>query len=90
MMSRASLKILDEPTASMDPRQELAFYDLFNHLLAKDTTITISHRLNSCKTVDWIYVIDHGRVCEQGSHQDLMRQNGMYAEMFRKQRSQFI
>lgn len=90
MMSGAGLKILDEPTASMDPRQELAFYELFDRLFTGDTTVTISHRLNSCKAADWIYVVEDGRVCEQGTHRDLMQKGGMYAEMFSRQRSQFV
>lgn len=82
--------ILDEPTASLDPKAESEIYtDFFN--MAKDkTTIFISHRLAASTVADKIAVFSDGKIVEYGSHNDLIRRNGMYAEMYRKQSSQYI
>lgn len=85
IVSSAPLKILDEPTASLDPVSESMIYRKFEQISRGRTTIFISHRLGSTKLADIIYVISDGRIAESGSHEELMKKNGIYAEMFRTQ-----
>ncbi|MCL2546373.1 MAG: ABC transporter ATP-binding protein/permease [Oscillospiraceae bacterium] len=86
MMSLAPFKILDEPTASLDPLSESRVYGEFETLSAGKTTLFISHRLGSTKLADEILVIDKGKLIEQGSHAELMMRKGLYAEMFESQK----
>jgi ATP-binding cassette subfamily B protein len=77
--------VLDEPTASLDARAE---HDLFNRvrtLLAGRTVLLISHRFSSVRSADRIYVLDAGRIVESGVHDDLLRGDGLYAELFQLQ-----
>lgn len=85
--SSAALRILDEPTASLDPVAETKLYQLFEDTLTKDSsTIFISHRLGSTKLADEIILIDDGMVKEKGSHHELMKKNGLYKRMFDSQK----
>ena len=88
--SPAPLRILDEPTAALDPMAESAIYSQFEELSRGVTTIFISHRLASAKLADVIYVIDGGAVAETGGHEELMARGGLYAEMFESQRGWYI
>ncbi len=81
----ACIYILDEPTAALDPIGEANIYRNFRQLTGDKTTILISHRLGVASVVDRILVFDKGRVVEDGSHEELMAQNGLYAEMYRAQ-----
>lgn len=87
ILSDASLKILDEPTAALDPISESNLYDEFKEISKGKTTIFISHRLGSTKLADEIFVIENGKVIEKGSHRELMNINGKYANMYESQRS---
>lgn len=85
LFRRSSLVILDEPAAALDPRRE---YELFANLRASlggRTALIISHRFSNVRHADRIYVLKQGRIVEEGSHLDLMRQAGMYAELFTMQ-----
>ncbi|MCL1996674.1 MAG: ABC transporter ATP-binding protein/permease [Defluviitaleaceae bacterium] len=86
LLSRAPIKILDEPTASLDPIAESRIYQEFEGLMKGKTTIFISHRLGSTKLADEIIVINNGGISERGSHDTLMEAGGIYAEMFDSQR----
>jgi len=86
LISRAPIKILDEPTAALDPIAESRIYQEFEGLMRDKTTIFISHRLGSTKLANEILVIDAGRVTERGSHDALMKIEGTYAQMFDAQR----
>jgi ATP-binding cassette, subfamily B, bacterial len=80
-----SIAILDEPSSALDPYAE---YKLNKNMMesAKDATIIfISHRLSTTRDADRIYLFEHGEIIEQGSHNELMEQNGQYAMMFEKQ-----
>jgi len=85
LISRATVKILDEPTAALDPISESRVYSEFENLMSGKTTIFISHRLGSTKLADEILVIDGGKITERGTHDELMDENGDYAEMFEAQ-----
>jgi len=83
--SDAAVMILDEPTAALDPIAENEVYLKYNEITQGKTTIYISHRLSSTRFCDRILLLDGAVVAEQGSHDELMAQNGKYAELFRVQ-----
>jgi ATP-binding cassette subfamily B protein len=80
------LRILDEPTAALDPLAESELYERFEQLTAGATTLLITHRLGATKTADVIMVLDGGRIVESGSHSELMQAGGLYCQMFESQR----
>ena len=86
MVSVASVVILDEPTAALDPVAESNLYTEFGRISRDRTSIFISHRLGSIKLADHIFVLDHGRVAESGTHAALMARGGLYAEMYDAQK----
>ncbi|MBP1993579.1 ABC transporter ATP-binding protein [Paenibacillus eucommiae] len=77
--------ILDEPTASLDPVTEAAIFERLSELTEGKTVIYISHRLGVCKTADRIVVMKQGRLIEQGTHTELIQENGEYKKMFQMQ-----
>ena len=79
------LVILDEPTASLDPISESQLYQRFGNILNGKTAVYISHRLASSKFCDSIIVLDKGQIIESGTHDDLIKKNGTYADMYAKQ-----
>jgi ATP-binding cassette subfamily B protein len=88
--SGAGILILDEPTASMDVRGEAEVYRRFLELTRGATTIVISHRFSTVRRADRIIVVEHGRVVEDGSHDELVAHiGGRYAEMYSLQASRF-
>lgn len=86
----AEIKILDEPTAALDPIAERDIYENFRSISQGHTVIFISHRLGSTRLADIIYVLNAGSVAESGSHEELMDGGGLYAQMFESQRSWYI
>lgn len=90
LMSAAPIKILDEPTANLDPLAESLLYQDFEAMMRGKTTFFISHRLGSTKLADEILVIDQGEIVERGSHQQLVAQKGLYNEMFEAQRKWYV
>jgi ATP-binding cassette subfamily B protein len=85
----AGLLILDEPTASLDVRAETELFERFLELTRGVTTVLVSHRLSSVRHADRIVVLGGGRVVEDGTHDQLMRGGGPYAEMFSLQARRF-
>ena len=85
----AELVILDEPTASLDPRAEAALFAAVRELFAGRSVVLISHRFATVRLADHIYVLDAGRLIEHGDHDELMARNGLYAELFTMQASAF-
>ena len=90
LISRAPVKMLDEPTAALDPLSESRIYEEFEKLMRGKTTVFISHRLGSTKLADEILVIDDGKIIERGTHNELMKVKGQYTEMFEAQRGWYI
>ncbi len=85
IMRDAQVFVLDEPTASLDPLSEIEILQNFIHLTEDKTAIIISHRLGICKHVDRVLVMEGGRLEEEGSHEELLHANGVYARMFEAQ-----
>lgn len=87
LLRPAKVRILDEPTASLDPKMESEIYQLFQQLTGEKLTILISHRLGFAKLADEIIVFDDGTICEQGDFARLMEKNGLFCKMYEEQRS---
>lgn len=87
--SGARILILDEPTAALDVRAEAEIYRSFLDVTRGLTTVLISHRFSTVRLADLIHVIEHGRVIETGTHQDLLALDGRYAHMFNLQAARF-
>ena len=81
-MRRASLLVLDEPTAAMDPQAEVELFQQFRELVRGRTAIFISHRLGAARLADRILVMKEGRLVESGHHDELVARGGEYAALF--------
>ncbi|MET8148702.1 ABC transporter ATP-binding protein [Actinoplanes sp. NPDC049668] len=87
--SGARVLVLDEPTASLDARAEVAFFERFLDLTSGATSLVISHRFSTVRRADRIAVLEHGRVTETGTHDGLLAAGGRYAELFMLQAARF-
>jgi ATP-binding cassette subfamily B protein len=81
----AQVLILDEPTAALDARAEYEVFVRFSELVAGRMAILISHRFSTVRMADRIIVLRHGKVEEQGSHEELLARGGLYEELFTMQ-----
>jgi ATP-binding cassette subfamily B protein len=82
--------ILDEPTAALDARAEHELFEAIRTLCHGRSVLLISHRFSSVRSADHIYVLDAGRIIEHGTHDQLMRSTGRYAELFTLQASAYL
>jgi ATP-binding cassette subfamily B protein len=85
----AGVVLLDEPTAQLDVRGEAEIFQRILQATRHVTTILISHRFSTVRHADRICVLEHGRVVELGSHDELMASRGRYHTMFELQASRF-
>lgn len=87
LYQESELLILDEPTASLDIRNEHTIFDTLSNLQEIETKVFISHRLTNCQIADTIYFLKGGKIVEVGNHNDLMAKKGEYYQLFSKQGS---
>ena len=80
--------ILDEATSSVDTRTEIQIQKAMDHLLEGRTSFIFAHRLSTIRNADLILVMKDGDIIEQGSHDELLAQNGFYADLYRSQFAQ--
>lgn len=86
----SSLFILDEPTAAMDPYAEAEFYETFHKMIRGKTTIYISHRMSASVFSDKILVLENGKVADFDTHDNLLKKQGRYQELFRIQAENYV
>jgi ATP-binding cassette subfamily B multidrug efflux pump len=86
----APILVLDEATSSLDSEVEAAIQTSLDTLMAGKTVIAIAHRLSTIARMDRLVVLDHGRIVEQGTHAELLRLDGHYAALWRRQSGGFI
>lgn len=86
----APFLILDEPTAALDARAEYELFEAIRTLCRGRTVLLISHRFSSVRSADLIYVLDGGRIIEQGTHEQLMSRADHYADLFTLQASAYL
>ncbi len=84
-LRESQLIVLDEPTSAMDPKAEYEVFQKFRDLTRDHMAVIVTHRLSTVKMADRIYVLDKGRIIEQGSHTELLQLKGTYARLFEVQ-----
>lgn len=82
--------VLDEPTSALDPKSEYDIYSSFKKLVANRTAVCISHRLSSIKFSDKVAVFNNGEIVEYGTHDDLIKKKGVYADLFKIQSELYL
>ena len=85
ILRNAPILLLDEATSALDAESETLVQKALDELMSSRTTIVIAHRLATVLKADRILVMDEGRIIEEGTHQSLIRQNGLYARLARLQ-----
>lgn len=85
MLKNAPILLLDEATSALDTASEQQVQSALSSLMKGRTSLVIAHRLSTIMHADNIYVLDQGRVCESGTHQELLAKNGIYADLHAKQ-----
>ena len=77
--------ILDEPTAALDAHTEATLLQALDRLMQGRISFVIAHRLSTIRRATCILVLDHGRIAESGTHEELLGANGLYAALYRRQ-----
>jgi ABC-type multidrug transport system fused ATPase/permease subunit len=81
----APILILDEPTSSIDSKTENVILDALDELMVSRTSFMIAHRLSTVRDADLIIVLNHGRIVQQGTHDDLLAEDGLYRQLHEAQ-----
>ena len=84
-MTDPRILILDEATSNIDTRTEKVIQDALATLLEGRTSVVIAHRLSTIRTSDQILAVNEGRIVERGTHDELLAENGLYADLYRRQ-----
>ena len=82
MLLPARMLILDEATSDVDTRTEMKIHEAIDKLMEGKTCFIIAHRLSTIRNADWILVVNEGDVVQQGKHEDLLKQEGLYRQMY--------
>jgi ATP-binding cassette, subfamily B, multidrug efflux pump len=90
LLKNAPILILDEATSALDSEVEAAIQEQLTNLMMGKTVIAIAHRLSTIAAMDRLIIMDEGRVIEEGSHTELLRRGGLYAELWRRQSGGFL
>src|SRR3989338_1430334 len=90
MLKDAPILVLDEATSSLDSVSESYIQDAFGELMKGKTAIVIAHRLSTIQRMDRIIVLDQGRIAEEGTHRELLKKNGIYADLWEHQTGGFL
>jgi subfamily B ATP-binding cassette protein MsbA len=85
LLKNAPILILDEATSALDSESERQVQDALDRLMAGRTTLVIAHRLSTIEHADRIVVLEHGQIIENGPHADLIKKDGLYANLHRIQ-----
>jgi ATP-binding cassette subfamily B multidrug efflux pump len=90
LLKNAPILILDEATSALDSEVELAIQEQLYNLMSGKTVIAIAHRLSTIAAMDRLVILDHGRIIEQGSHNELLKGGGLYADLWSHQSGGFL
>jgi ATP-binding cassette, subfamily B, multidrug efflux pump len=90
ILKNAPILVLDEATSALDSEVEAAIQSSLGTLMQGKTVIAIAHRLSTIAQMDRLVIMDHGRIVEQGSHEGLLRANGLYAALWHRQSGGFL
>ena len=85
MVARPQMLILDEATSNIDTRTELLVQRAFDNLMHGRTSFVVAHRLSTIRDADAICVVDHGRIAEKGTHEELLARGGIYRDIYESQ-----
>jgi len=90
LLKDAPILILDEATSALDSEVEAAIQASLNRLMTGKTVIAIAHRLSTIAAMDRLIILDGGRIVEQGSHDELLQKNGIYAQLWARQTGGYL
>ncbi|MFA6601595.1 MAG: ATP-binding cassette domain-containing protein, partial [Candidatus Paceibacterota bacterium] len=90
ILKNAPILILDEATSSLDSHSEVLIQEALNNLMQGKTVMVIAHRLSTIRKMNRIVVLEHGKILEEGTHDELLAKNGLYAKLWSLQSHGFI